>query len=211
MKRIVSLFLFFIVYTIFVNSCPLITSLDKNFIVFVQNLLQGVPLFIPLLPDCILYTIMIVSPIVVFSLVCLKKKIYWKIPFMIFLPLVTFLINKVVKVLVHRPRPDLQLVIHPTSFSYVSSHSIVTFCLWGFLIFLVNKYFKNKVLKLSFTIFGSLWILFVGFSRVWLGVHNATDVLGAYILGGLLLSIFIKCYEHINSRLKKNEESSCSF
>ncbi len=211
MKRIIFLFTIFVIYTILIISCPLITSLDKNFIMFVQELLQGIPLFIPLLPDCILYTIMIVLPIVVFSLVCFKKKIYWKIPFMVFLPLVTFLINKIVKVVVHRPRPDLQLMIHPTSFSYVSSHSLITFCLWGFLIYLVNKYFENKKLKISFSVFATLWILFVGFSRVWLGVHNSSDVIGAYLLGGLLLSIFIKCYEQINSRLKKNEEGSCSF
>ena len=47
------------------------------------------------------------------------------------------------------------------------------------------------------------WILFVGFSRIWLGVHSPSDVIGAYILGLCLLSVYnLKRWGIMKSKLK---------
>ena len=120
----------------------------------------------------------------------------WKdLIFLFSIPLITFLLNCIIKPLIKRPRPPIELQItgiHPDSYSYVSSHSLVTFCLWGMVIFYLYKYSKNQTFKISGTMIALIWILFVGLSRVWLGVHNPTDVLGAYILGLFLLSIYVK-------------------
>lgn len=88
----------------------------------------------------------------------------------------------------------MQLVIHPRSFSYVSSHSLVTICLWGMVIYFIYKYCKNSVWRYVGIILSVIWILFVGISRIWLGVHNPTDVIGAYLLGVFLLSIYTKLF-----------------
>ena len=82
-------------------------------------------------------------------------------------------------------------MINPDSFSFVSSHSLVTFCLWGMGVWYLYKYCKNKRCKIFGVIVAAFWILFVGLSRIWIGVHNPTDVLGAYILGLLLVSVYI--------------------
>ena len=78
---------------------------------------------------------------------------------------------------------------------YVSSHSLVTICLWGMVIYFINKHCKNQALKIAGILFSILWILFVGVSRVWLGVHHLTDVIGAYLLGLFLLSCYIKLFK----------------
>ena len=80
---------------------------------------------------------------------------------------------------------------------YVSSHSLVTICLWGMVIYFINKHCKNQALKIAGIIFSILWILFVGVSRIWLGVHHLTDVIGAYLLGLFLLSCYIKIFERV--------------
>jgi undecaprenyl-diphosphatase len=103
------------------------------------------------------------------------------------------LLNCIIKLLVHRVRPPYQLQIggiHPDSFSYVSSHSLIVFCLWGVVIYFINKYVENKKIKTILFSLSIFWILFVGFSRIWLGVHNPSDVIGAYILGLCLLSVY---------------------
>ena len=148
-----------------------------------------------MLPDCILYTVMIIIPLTAFAIFFIKRKLWKDLIFLFSIPLITFLLNCIIKPLIKRPRPPIELQItgiHPDSYSYVSSHSLVTFCLWGMVIFYLYKYSKNQTFKISGTMIALIWILFVGLSRVWLGVHNPTDVLGAYILGLFLLSIYVK-------------------
>ena len=193
MKKIFSLLILFIILTVLIISCPIITEWDRSIIILIQQKLSFLPLWLPMLPDCILYTAMIILPLVGFGVFFVKKR-FWKDLILFYsVPLVTFLLNCVIKPIIHRSRPPLELQIseiHPESFSYVSSHSLVTICLWGMVIFYLNKYCKNRILKNVGVIIAILWILFVGLSRIWLGVHNPTDVLGAYILGVFLLCIF---------------------
>ena len=193
MKKIFSLLILFIILTVLIITCPIITEWDRCIIILIQQKLSFLPLWLPMLPDCILYTAMIILPLVGFGVFFVKKR-FWKDLILFYsVPLVTFLLNCVIKPIIHRSRPPLELQIseiHPESFSYVSSHSLVTICLWGMVIFYLNKYCKNRILKNVGVIIAILWILFVGLSRIWLGVHNPTDVLGAYILGVFLLCIF---------------------
>ena len=196
MKKSLLLLAIFIIFSIIVKSCPIIDLWDKAFILHLQGVLKNLPLWIPLLPDCKLYSIMIALPLIVGSILFFQKKEYKSIVFLYSIPLVTFLLNCIIKPLIHRPRPpfEMQLVIHPHSFSYVSSHSLVTICLWGMVIYFIHKYCKNKIWLFVGIILSIIWILFVGISRIWLGVHNPTDVIGAYLLGVFLLSIYTKLF-----------------
>lgn len=196
MKKSLLLLAIFIIFSIIVKSCPIIKLWDKAFILHLQGVLKNLPLWLPLLPDCKLYSIMIALPLIVGSILFFKKREYKSIVFLCSIPLVTSLLNCIIKPLVHRPRPpfEMQLAIHPHSFSYVSSHSLVTMCLWGMVIYFIHKYCKNKVWLFVGIILSIIWILFVGISRIWLGVHNPTDVIGAYLLGVFLLSIYTKLF-----------------
>ncbi len=203
MKKIFSLLILFIILTALIISCPIITQWDRSIIIFIQQKLSFLPLWIPMLPDCILYTAMIVLPLVGFGVFFVKKRLWVDLILFCSVPLVTFLLNCIIKPIIKRERPPIELQItsiHPDSFSYVSSHSLVTICLWGMVIWYINKFCKNNKLKIILISTGILWIIFVGLSRIWLGVHNPTDVLGAYILGGFLLCcyfIFLKKYKTI--------------
>jgi len=198
MKKIISLLIIlFIIITSIMSFCPQVTAWDRSLIFFLQGVLKNIPVIIPLLPDCILYSIMIAIPIIGFSIYFIKKRWWFDLILICSVPLVTFLLNCIIKPLVHRPRPpyELQLVIHPESFSYVSSHSLVTCSLYGMVIYYINKYCQNRNVKILITTISVIWILFVGFSRIWLGVHYPTDVLGAYVLGLALVFSFIKALE----------------
>ena len=194
MKKTLLLFAIFIIFSITSITCPIIELWDRVFILHLQEMLKNIPLWIALLPDCKLYSIMIALPLIIGSILFFKRKEYKSIFYFASIPLVTFLLNCIIKPLVHRARPpyEMQIAIHPDSFSYVSSHSLVTICLWGMVIYFINKYCKNRALKIAGIIFSILWILFVGVSRIWLGVHHLTDVIGAYLLGLFLLSVYIK-------------------
>lgn len=147
-----------------------------------------------MLPDCILYTTMIVLPLVGFGIFFVKKRLWIDLICIYSIPLITFLLNCIIKPIIKRERPPIELqitTIHPDSFSYVSSHSLVTICLWGMVIWYLYKYCTNKKFQILGYSISILWIIFVGFSRIWLGVHNPTDILGAYILGAILLCLYV--------------------
>ena len=192
MKKIIFLTIAFIVYTIIIKTCPTISIWDKSVIIFVQSKLKNLPLYLPLLPDCKLYSLMIAIPLIAGSIYFIKKKEWLKAGFICSIPLVTFLLNCIIKPIIHRQRPpfELQQEIHPDSYSYVSSHSLVTLVLYGMIIYYFYKHCPNNGIKYSIITISIVWILFVGLSRIWLGVHYPTDVLGAYILGFILCSIY---------------------
>lgn len=205
MKKTILLITLFVAYTIIIKLCPVVTQWDRAFIAFTQNKLSFLPYTIPMLPDFALYTILIALPLILGGFWGIKNKKYLETVYLWSIPLVTFLLNCVVKHSIQRPRPpfELQAVVHPDSYSYVSSHSLVTFCLWAFVTYLVYKNSNSKIFKNSILIFTIVWTLFVGFSRIWIGVHNPTDVIGAYLLGWVLYIAYTKSLEAIKKRIQK--------
>ena len=69
---------------------------------------------------------------------------------------------------------------------------MVSMGFYGFLIYLIHIKFKNKKLKNPLIIFLSLLILSIGISRVYLGVHYFTDVIGGFIIAIIYLHFYIK-------------------
>lgn len=104
------------------------------------------------------------------------------------------LLNYSFKALISRPRPTpeiIQVMIEESNFSFPSSHAFFTSLFLGILSYLLFTHLKKKRWKyLSLTVM-ALLILLVGVSRVYLGVHWTSDVLGGYIYGGLFLTILI--------------------
>lgn len=188
------LLLAFILYTIFVVNCPMILSLDRLMIKFVQNHLSFIPSWFPGLFDCFLYAGMILIPLVLMGIYFLKKKKYFDILFLSIVPLATYGFGTILKHIVQRPRPPVEFFINvnPDGFSYVSNHTLISFVFLLVMFYLLNKIFSHKITKMFILIFIIFWVILIGFSRVWLGVHNPTDVIGAYFFGTILVIIFIK-------------------
>lgn len=107
------------------------------------------------------------------------------------------LLDFVTKVAVRRPRPPADLVMvfrKLTSFSFPSGHVTFYTGFFGFLLYLSYRLLKPSWQRtLLMLLFGSLIVL-VGPSRVYLGEHWSSDVLGGYILGGLGLTAAIQVY-----------------
>ena len=106
-------------------------------------------------------------------------------------------LNLLIKLLVHRPRPSTN-IIHVvnvlSSYSFPSGHVMFYTGFFGFLCFLSFYLLKPSWIRtLLLLIFGSN-VIFIGFSRIYLGEHWASDVLGGYLLGMLCLICFIHLY-----------------
>lgn len=106
--------------------------------------------------------------------------------------ILVFLLNRILKAIIARPRPNVLRLVYESGYSFPSGHAMVSMGFYGFLIYLTYINIKNNKIKYPLIIALSLLILFIGISRIYLGVHYATDVIGGIIIAILYLIIFIK-------------------
>lgn len=105
--------------------------------------------------------------------------------------------GSLVKILVDRPRPNANLVHVFASLSdksFPSGHVLVFTAFFGFLLFLLLKESKPNIGKILLSVLIFLLIVTIGISRIYLGVHWASDVFGGYLLGMLWLMFTIRLY-----------------
>ena len=101
------------------------------------------------------------------------------------------LLNQLLKGILQRPRPTEYRIIEETGYSFPSGHSMISMAFYGYLIYLIYKYVKNKYIKWISIVVLSLLICTIGISRIYLGVHYTSDVLGGFLISISYLVIFI--------------------
>lgn len=101
-----------------------------------------------------------------------------------------FLTSAAGKLWFHRPRP-LQAVYVEKLYSFPSSHAAITVVFFGFLTFILWQN-TNKI-WVKYTVLGAMIFLcaLIGFTRLYLGVHYLSDVLGGFLIGLIWLAIGI--------------------
>lgn len=115
-----------------------------------------------------------------------------KIGLSIFLNLVIVTtLNQLLKRILQRPRPTEYRIIEETGYSFPSGHSMVSMAFYGYLIYLIYKYVKNKYIKWTLIVLLSILICSIGISRIYLGVHYTSDVLGGFLASISYLVIYI--------------------
>ena len=102
------------------------------------------------------------------------------------------ILNQIIKFIMQRPRPTEFRIIDETGYSFPSGHSMVSLAFYGYLIYLIYKYINNKHLKRTLIIILSVLICIIGVSRIYLGVHYTSDVLGGFLISFAYLIIYIE-------------------
>lgn len=92
-------------------------------------------------------------------------------------------LNIVLKEIFARERPDILRLINETSYSFPSGHAMINASLYTMLILLIFKFIKSASRKFMLSSLCVILTLSIGFSRVYLGVHYAGDILGGWIIG----------------------------
>jgi len=102
------------------------------------------------------------------------------------------------KHLAGRTRPDI--IPHLTGadgFSFPSGHAFMAVSFFAAASYLLIQKFKSKAERVIILTVGAFFILAVGFSRVYLGVHWPTDVLGGYILASVWIALVMVAYRRL--------------
>ena len=101
-------------------------------------------------------------------------------------------LNTLIKNVVQRPRPDGFRLVSEWGYSFPSGHSMVAMAFYGFLAWLVWKYEREVLQRWFYVVVFAGLILMIGISRVYLGVHYASDVIAGFFVSLAWLAFFTK-------------------
>lgn len=135
----------------------------------------------------------VIIPICIISVICFWKKKESK--YIVVNLIIIFFSNQLLKRIVERPRPEGFRLVEELGYSFPSGHSMISMAFYGFFIYLIYKKVENKYIKWISIIILSLLITLIGISRIYLGVHYASDVIAGFLLSISYLILFTHVIE----------------
>ncbi len=178
-----------------IENSPWMLSIDKSFARFLFSIR------ITTIADALLYFTMLGSIRVVIIIALAAIVIFlWKKNFVYLIASVIALVGTGATVLLgknyfHRIRPTDFGFYSETSFSFPSGHATIAVAFYGLLFYAVFHHFKRNKIKFLWITISLSFILLLGFSRLYLGVHYLSDVVAGYSLGFLWLLLALSIVE----------------
>lgn len=110
------------------------------------------------------------------------------------------LLNTLLKQWFHRERPSIHRLVEQAGYSFPSGHSMGAFSLYGVLAYLLWRHMRSRSERLLLIVFTVLMTGGIGWSRIYLGVHYPSDVIGGYAASGAWLMLSAACFEAYRNR-----------
>lgn len=210
LKSLIALIPFMLIIFIAAMNSNLITTIDQwiakpilasrsttltPFYLFITNLGGALYLFLGVLL-CSLFLIW-------------KDKDYYAALWLSFQSLLgALLLNQLLKAIFARSRPLIETLAEQGGYSFPSGHSMGSMICLGGIIFLLVKKLPQKIARIGLITSIALLILFIGISRIYIGVHYPTDVIGGFSVGVAWLICSTEFYpigrKRFNHYLKKD-------
>lgn len=118
-----------------------------------------------------------------------------------------FLVNYLMKISFHRPRPDNPLIDKLHNFSFPSGHATSAFIFYGLIAYITWKSSIPKGYRLLLAFLLISFALLIGFSRVYLRVHYPSDVMAGFCIGFAWLVFTIWLFEKLKKKADKEIQS----
>lgn len=128
---------------------------------------------------------------------CYRKK--WKIEsyFILVSFAVMGVLSTALKYVYQRPRLSIEWLIATTNYSFPSWHAASTLMIAGVLVILLQQHLKKTILRRFLQLGLIVLAMLVGLSRIYVGVHYPTDIIGGWLLAIALLYLFFPFYDRL--------------
>lgn len=141
-----------------------------------------------------------IGPVIVLCLIVIAV-LYWvlghrlEILLLIVVVFGSSILNVLLKWVFQRARPDIHRLIEITGYSYPSGHSMAAFSFYSVLAYLLWRHIDSRAGRGTLISISVIMILGIGLSRVYLGVHYPSDILGGYLAACAWLGFLVRSYE----------------
>lgn len=170
------------------------TAIDQTIIFFIQNfenpILTNMMKFFTLIGS-FPFTVLI---FLVVAAVFLYKKYYQDLILLSFVIAVSPFFNQMLKHFFKRERPEFHRLIDISGFSFPSGHTMNATSFYGIMMVLLWLHFSKKRHRFVIVLINSLVIFFIAISRVYLGAHYPSDIIGGIFASAFLISITIQLF-----------------
>lgn len=112
----------------------------------------------------------------------------------------TAIINQLLKQFFHRARPDFHRLIEIGGYSFPSGHAMSAFTVYVMISFLLWRHISSRAGRSILLFFSVIMILIIGISRIYLGVHYPSDIIGGYLASGVWVSIAIFFFQYYKEK-----------
>lgn len=153
------------------------------------------------------------APLTAIIIACI---VWWRIgrieSLMIMAGGVTSILNYAIKDAVSRARPSpamIQVLAHEQDSSFPSGHACFTIIILGLFTYFAIHQLRNAGQRIIFVISAAILALLLGVSRVYLGAHWPSDVIGGYLVGSVFLISLIWIYETYQMHFRNVHPTLC--
>ncbi|MEH7234550.1 phosphatase PAP2 family protein [Bacillus sp. JJ1562] len=110
------------------------------------------------------------------------------------------ILNYILKGLFQRARPDFHRLVEISGYSFPSGHAMSAFTFYGIFTFLLWRHIPVWWGRTALLLFSGIMIFGIGMSRIYLGVHYPTDIIGGYFASATWLGFSIWTFQWFKER-----------
>lgn len=120
----------------------------------------------------------------------------------------TVVLNTVLKFYFQRERPEIHRILDANGFSFPSGHTMMAFSLYSILGYIVWRNVKTRSGSFMIILTASIMTILIGVSRIYLGVHFPSDIVGGLLASGLWVTISVMVLSFFQHRHKNRFTST---
>jgi undecaprenyl-diphosphatase len=146
----------------------------------------------------------VVAPIAVIGFVVLFFVLHNRPQAFLFIVVIagSVVFNSLLKKYFKRERPDIHQIIEENGFSFPSGHSMMALALYAIIAFIAWRYVKSLGGRVVLLLLSAFMIIIIGTSRIYLGVHYPSDVVGGFAVSAFWVTIAITVYWYLQNKRK---------
>lgn len=137
-----------------------------------------------------------------FLMVFLYKVLHHRIELILFVAAITgsALLNGILKHFFQRVRPDFHRLIEIEGYSFPSGHAMNAFTVYSIISFLLWRHIPSRMGRCILILVSMVMIFAIGLSRIYLGVHYPSDIIGGYFASGFWITTAIMFFQYYQEK-----------